>query len=161
MKEMERIAELLERADSGDAWHGDSLAAILADVATGEAAARPIPDAHSIWELVLHIAVWQRVVTKRLGGEAWEPTPAEDWPAETMTGDAAWRQAGHALGATRAALKAALLSFDERRLGETVPGKSYSFHVMAHGIIQHDLYHAGQIALLKRAVRSAPSGVVG
>jgi hypothetical protein len=134
----------------------------LSDVATGEATTKPIPDAHSIWEIVLHIAVWEGVVTGRLEGNAKEPaTPEDDWPPIAMPGgDGAWRQAVDALSTSRAALKRALLAFDESRLGETVPGKNYSFYVMAHGIVQHDLYHAGQIALLKRASRSAATGAV-
>jgi uncharacterized damage-inducible protein DinB len=151
---MERIVDLLDRAGSGNAWHGPSIAEILKDVATGEAAAKPIESAHSIWEIVLHIAVWERVVTTRLGGGELEPTAEEDWPAVGMTGDGAWRQAIAALTESRAGLRAALLSFDEARLDDAVRGKGYSFYVMAHGIVQHDLYHAGQLALLKRAARS-------
>jgi hypothetical protein len=161
MNEMQRIADLLDRAGHGDAWHGPSLQEILSDVATGEATMKPIPDAHSIWEIVLHIAVWEGVVTGRLEGNAKEPTkPEEDWPPIAMPGDGAWRQAVAALSESRAKLKRALLAFSETRLGETVPGKNYSFYVMAHGIVQHDLYHAGQIALLKRASRSASTSTV-
>jgi len=161
MKEMQRIADQLDRAGQGNAWHGPSLGEILGDIETGEATMRPIPDAHSIWEIVLHIAVWEGVVAGRFEGDPREPTtPEEDWPPIAMPGDGAWRQAVDALTASRARLRRALLAFDESRLGETVPGKDYPFYVMAHGIVQHDLYHGGQIALLKRAVRSASTGAL-
>ena len=151
MDELKRISDLLDRAGHGDAWHGPSVDATLAGVTAAQAAARPIADGHSIWELVLHIAVWERVVTRRFGGEELEPTSAEDWPPVTRTTDDAWRRAVADLRKARGELRAAMLAFDGRRLDATVQGKNYSFYVMAHGIVQHDLYHAGQIALLKKA----------
>ena len=151
MDELKRIADLLDRAGHGDAWHGPSVDATLVDVTAAQAAARPIADGHSIWELVLHIAVWERVVMRRFGGEELEPTSAEDWPPVTKTTDDGWRRALADLRKARSELRAALLAFDSRRLGDTVQGKNYSFYVMAHGIVQHDLYHTGQIALLKKA----------
>ena len=115
------------------------------------AASRPFPEGHNIWEIALHIAVWERVVLRRLAGERVEPTSAEDWPPMTRTTEDAWRRVVADLRQARSELHAALVAFDDRRLHETVPGRSYSFYVMAHGVVQHDLYHAGQIALLKKA----------
>ena len=151
MNELTRIADLLDRAGHGDAWHGPSVDATLAGVTAAQAVARPIADGHSIWELVLHIAVWDRVVTRRFAGEELEPTGAEDWPPVTKTTDDAWRRAVANLRKARGELRASMLAFDGGRLGDTVQGKNYSFYVMAHGIVQHDLYHGGQIALLKKA----------
>ena len=151
MEELQRIADLLDRAGHGDAWHGPSVDATLAGVTAAQAAARPLADGHTIWELVLHIAVWERVVTRRFAGEKLEPTSAEDWPPVTKTTDDAWRRAVADLRKARGELRAAMLAFDPRRLDDTVQGKNYSFYVMAHGVVQHDLYHAGQIALLKKA----------
>jgi hypothetical protein len=147
---MKHIADLLDRVGHGDAWHGSSVDAILDGVTARQAVVRPLTEAHTIWELVLHIAVWSRVVARRLGGTQIDPTPAEDWPSLSETTEDAWRAAVEDLRRAREELRAALLAFDGHRLDETVPGKTYSFYVMAHGIIQHDLYHAGQIALLKK-----------
>ncbi len=72
MSEASRIADQLRRAFDGDAWHGDSVLEILNGVTAAQAAARPITHAHSIWELVLHIAAWDGVVLRRLGGAAVE-----------------------------------------------------------------------------------------
>ena len=149
--EMTRIADLLDRAGDGDAWHGPSLATLLRDVSGKRAAAHPIRGAHSIWELVRHIAVWERVVARRLGGERVEPTTEEDWPDVPAPTEGAWQRDLDGLQQTRSELRRALVAFDERRLSELVPGRNHSFYVMAHGVVQHDLYHAGQIALLKRA----------
>ena len=153
MNESTRIADLLDRAGHGDAWHGPPVDATLTGVTAEQAAARPLPGGHGIWELTLHIAVWDRIVARRLGGKAYEPSAAEDWPAVTETTEHAWRRAVANVRQARAELRAALLAFDDQRLHDTVPGKTYSFYVMAHGIVQHDLYHAGQIALLKKAHR--------
>jgi uncharacterized damage-inducible protein DinB len=150
MDEIKRIVDLLDRAGSGDAWHGPPVDATLAGVTARQAAARPVPGAHSIWELALHIAVWDRVVMRRLTGERYEPTSAEDWPVGGTTDDG-WQRTLADVRAARAELRAAILAFDGAHLAETVPGKGYSFYVMLHGVVQHDLYHAGQIALLKKA----------
>jgi uncharacterized damage-inducible protein DinB len=149
--ELRRIVDLLERAGSGDAWHGPSIDATLASVTAQQAAERPLAHGHTIWELVLHIAVWERTVARRLAGEEIEPTPAEDWPLMPAPTETAWRSALADLRRARSELREAMLAFDESRLGAIVQGKSYPFYVMLHGIVQHDLYHAGQIAVLRKA----------
>lgn len=153
MHELMRIADLLDRAGHGDAWHGPPVDSTLAGITAEQASARPVAGGHSIWEIALHIAVWDRVVTRRLTGQSFEPSAAQDWPAVTDTSDRAWRSAVGDLRQARSELRSALLAFDPDRLDDTVPGKTYSFYVMAHGIVQHDLYHAGQIALLRKAVK--------
>lgn len=80
MTEASRIADQLNRAFSGDAWHGDSLLEVLEGVGADRAAARPVPDAHSIWELVLHITAWDRAVLRRFDGTAVELADAENFP---------------------------------------------------------------------------------
>jgi uncharacterized damage-inducible protein DinB len=92
MYETTRIADQLHRAFTGDAWHGDSLLEILNGVTAAQAAARPIPHAHSIWELVLHIAAWDGAVLRRLGGVALELSDAENFPSMPDMSDTAWRK---------------------------------------------------------------------
>ena len=151
--ELARIADLLDRAGGGDAWHGPSVAAVFSTLTASQASQRPVAGAHTIWELAMHIAVWERVVARRLGGEVVEPTPAEDWPQPgAPADDDAWERTLVDLREARGTLRAALLAFDERRLDDTVPGRDHSFYVMIHGVIQHDLYHAGQVALLRKAL---------
>ena len=151
--ERERIADLLDRAGGGDAWHGPSVATVFSTLTAAQAARRPIAGAHSIWELALHIAVWNRVVARRLAGETVEPSPSEDWPSPDADADGeAWERTLADLRAARATLRAAILAFDERRLEDIVPGRDHTFYVMIHGVIQHDLYHAGQVALLRKAL---------
>jgi uncharacterized damage-inducible protein DinB len=152
MTEIERIADQLDRAYDGSAWHGDPLLAILDGVDAGKARRRPLADAHSIWELALHIAAWEQVVMRRLRGEmVRELPPGQDWEVISDTGDGAWAEARSRLEERHGELRGAILSFPAARLDERVPGQEYSFYVMLHGVVQHTLYHAGQMALLKKA----------
>jgi uncharacterized damage-inducible protein DinB len=152
MSEIRRIADQLRRAFEGDAWHGPAVREVLADVTAARAAAKPLSSAHSIWELVLHIVAWEGVVRRRLQGEVIADLPAaQDWPPVQDAGEAAWRKAIQDLEQTNRDLRGAIARLDETRLGDKVPGKDQSVYLMLHGIIQHDLYHAGQIALLRKA----------
>jgi uncharacterized damage-inducible protein DinB len=151
MDEIKRIDEQLRRAFEGQAWHGPSLRELLADVTAEQAAARPVPGAHSIWEIVRHIAAWHEGVRRRLEGEHVELSAAEDWPPAAGTPAAAWQDALAVLERTHTELRRTMSRLTDARLQEIVIGTDYSVEVMLHGLIQHDLYHAGQIALLKKA----------
>jgi uncharacterized damage-inducible protein DinB len=151
--EATRIADQLRRAFDGEAWHGDSLFQILEGVTASHAAARPMQNAHTIWELVLHIAAWDGAVLRRLGGASVELSDAENFPAVTDTGEAAWRKALSDTRLTHEGLITTVAALPDSRLNETVPGKEgahYTFYYMLQGVVQHELYHAGQIALLKK-----------
>src|SRR3954466_12471277 len=152
MNELGRIADQLKRAYEGPAWSGPSLLDVLNDVTAAEAAAKPIPDAHSIWEIVHHIRAWEDVVSRRLQGEPFrEYSGTEDWPAVVETTEAAWRAALDGLKTSNHNLRQVINGFEQMRLSGLVPGSDYSFYVLVHGAVQHDLYHAGQIGLLKKA----------
>ncbi len=152
MTEIERIADQLRRAHEGEAWHGPALNEILDGVTAEAAARRPIASAHSIWEIVLHVGVWESVVRRRLSGEVTGDLPPEqDWPAVGEASEAAWKQALATLGRSYAELQKAVTRLADRQLAETVPGPGYTVYYMLHGTVQHALYHAGQIALLKKA----------
>ncbi len=154
MPESERISEQLRRALRGEAWHGPSLGEILNGVTAEEAAARPVPAAHSIWELALHIAAWGEIVLRRIGGEpVMDVPPEEDWPAIGEKGEEAWRRAVERLVRGHEELVEVIAQLPDARLEEGVPGHDYSLYVLLHGQVQHLLYHAGQMAILKKAVR--------
>ena len=153
MSEATRIADQLRRAFAGEAWHGDSVFEILEGVTAAQAAARPIASAHTIWELVLHIAAWDNAVQRRLGGIAVELSDAENFPAITDASETAWRKALADVRRVHEQLVEAVSVLPNSRLDEKVPGKEgahYTFYYMLHGVVQHELYHAGQIALLKK-----------
>lgn len=150
--EAERIIDQLERSFEGDAWHGSSLSEILCCITVEQAASRPIPDAHSIWEIVLHTSVWQRTVRQRLQGTPIVSLPDhEDWPPVDDTSPGAWSAAVAELRSEYEKLREEAEKWRGRDLEERTEGQRYTVYEMLHGVIQHNLYHAGQIALLKKA----------
>ena len=152
MSETARIADQLRRAFSGKAWHGDSLLKILDGVTAAQAAAHPIANAYSIWELVLHIAAWDGAVCRRLAGKALTLSSKQNFPPVSDTSKTAWRQTLEHVRQVHDELVDAVASFPGSRLGDRVPGKGHDICHMLHGVAQHELYHAGQIALLKKMV---------
>lgn len=151
MSEINRILDQLKRAYEGEAWHGPSVKEALAGVTAAKAAAKPLPNAHSIWEIVLHIAFWENGLRRRLAGEVFKASLQDEWPAVTDTSEPAWQNTLATLDLGQHELRHAVARLAEARLNDLVPGEHYSIYFMLHGVIQHDLYHAGQIALLKKA----------
>jgi uncharacterized damage-inducible protein DinB len=152
ISEAEKIADQLERAFEGDAWHGPSLSEILTDVSAEEASNHPIPAAHSIWEIVLHAAAWQRAVRERLRGRPLTSLPdEEDWPPIEEPTEEAWTEAVQTLRAEYSELRQAILQCRDCDLVELTTSPRYTAYQELHGVIQHILYHAGQIVMLKKA----------
>ena len=150
MSEVTRISEQLRRSFEGEAWHGSAVLELLDGVTAVQAARKLIPNAHSIWELVLHMTTWKEAVRRKLGGETVKVTPERDWPARGSSEPTAWDEAVAELKEAHAALSAAVASLDDRMLDEIPAGERLNRYVLIHGVIQHDLYHAGQIGLLKK-----------
>jgi uncharacterized damage-inducible protein DinB len=146
-----RIADQLRRAFEGSAWHGPALLELLEDVDAATAAAHPVPNVHSIWELVLHIAAWDGAGSRRLEGHKCQLKGDKNFPPAPTPTEAEWRKAVALAKRTHDSLVSTVASLSDKRLHEIVPGKQYDFYHMLHGIAQHELYHAGQIALLKKA----------
>jgi uncharacterized damage-inducible protein DinB len=153
MTESFRIADQIRRAFEGDAWHGDSVLELVDGVNARTASAKPIQGAHSIWELFLHIAAWDDAVLRRAGGTPVQLSDEQNFPDVTDTSEAAWRGAIESVKRTHNELVKVVAAFPDARLQDQVPGKTESYHnffYMFSGIVQHELYHAGQIALLKK-----------
>lgn len=152
MTEIARIADQLRRSHEGDAWHGPSLEEILKGVDALAALRRPIAGSHNIWEITQHIAVWESVALRRLSGEvARNVKPEQDWPPVSDTTESAWQKALSELRSGHAKLQDRIARLSDRQLGEPVPEMGYNVYVLLHGVVQHALYHAGQIAILKKA----------
>ncbi|HKH43429.1 MAG TPA: DinB family protein [Thermoanaerobaculia bacterium] len=127
---------------------------LLADVDASRAAARPLPGAHSIWELVQHMTVWLETVRRRLEeNRAIEPAPEVNWALVPDPSEEAWRRTVERHRRAAEDLRRLTTSLQDSRLEQGVAGKDYDAYVMLHGIVQHELYHAGQIALLKKVLR--------
>jgi hypothetical protein len=149
-----RIADQLRRAFRGDPWHGPPLSDLLSGVSAEQSRLRPLASAHTIHELVLHIDIYVRVALEATRGN---PMPGlfgteQDWPA-AGTGDEAWDAALKQLFERAESLAQRIEGFVDWHLQETVPGRDYDFYYLFHGVVQHSLYHGGQIAMLKRALQ--------
>ena len=153
MDDRARIVDQLQRVLEGGAWHGPAVLELLDGVTAAQAHTHPIPGAHSIWELVLHLASTYRLVLRRVQGDARNLSREEDWPEAPEPTDANWRDAIDALRALNAEARRAVAALDASRLDEPLVAEPpYSAWVQFVGLTQHDLYHGGQIALLKRAL---------
>jgi uncharacterized damage-inducible protein DinB len=151
MTEAGRVAEQLRNAFEGEAWHGPAVLELLADVDAATAAAHPLPEVHSIWELVLHIAAWDDAVNRRIVlKRALQLNDAENFPVVRDKCAAAWIKAIAQVKRTHAELLRTVTALPDQRLTERVPGKKYDIRFMLEGVAQHELYHAGQIAILKK-----------
>lgn len=161
MRSVEQLADLVERVVEGDPWHGSNVMALLEGLSPAHAAARVVPGAHSIWELVLHMTGWTREVQARLAGAAAGDPAAGDWPAVKEVSPDAWAAAVAALVESHRALAAALRATDDALLARPVvdrrdpaAGTGLSHYLTLHGLVHHTTYHAGQIALLRRAIEA-------
>ena len=144
----------MKQALAGDAWHGPSLNELLDGVTSEEAAQRPIPSAHNIWELVLHITSWANITRRRLTGGRAEPEEGEDWPLAGNFSEKNWESARAALAESHERLREVVARLSDDELAAKVPKGERSVANMLHGLTQHDAYHGGQIALLKKALSS-------
>jgi uncharacterized damage-inducible protein DinB len=156
---LDSLRDELRRSLHGPAWHGPALLEALSDVSPREAQARPLAGAHSIAELAFHTLAWMEEVTRRLDGSAPSLPARGDWP----TDDAALPtvEAVRLLRLAGESLDRALAAFPPARLAEIVggaerdapTGSGVTYAIMLHGLAQHNAYHGGQIAMLKKALR--------
>lgn len=143
--EIQKITDILRHTFEKNAWHGPAVLEALEGV-SGDVVFRKLGDSHSIIELVAHMTAWRNYVTEKLKGNASFELSDEqnfpevkDWPA-VLAG----------LHKSQTDLIAALQQTPDEKLREIVPGREFKFFTMLHGIIHHDLYHTGQIVLLKK-----------
>ncbi len=153
MTEIQRIRDQFQRGWDGEAWHGTPLWTMLRDVSASEAHARPIAGAHTIAEIVQHLLYWRGATVERVSGKLVSPGHDEQWPAVHDASEAAWQEALALLESRQQALMHTLEKLSDEQLNQPIAGRDYNVYIQLHGTLQHDLYHAGQIALLKRAVR--------
>jgi len=149
MRAIERILDQLNRAWGGPSWTGVDIRPLLDGVTDAQARAHPLPNVHSIIELVAHMCVWMDVVSIRLTGIAKELTSEEDWQDVTQL---PWADALEDLENAESRLSDAVARLSVDDLDRIVAGREYTTYVMVHSVIQHNLYHAGQIAILKKVL---------
>jgi len=151
------LLEVLEQAYSVRGWHGTTLKGALRGVTASQALRRPAPGRHSIWELVLHTAYWKYAVRRRLSGARRGAFPRDpsNWPHPPARPDAkAWAADRALLDAEHRELLAVVRTLGSRRLEQRGAKKEWRNVEMIHGVAAHDLYHTGQIQLIKRLIRA-------
>ena len=150
MTEVERILDQYDRAMNGDAWHGDPVWKILDGISADQAARRAAADAHTIWELVAHMTFWETQVYRRINNLPDRPTEELNFPIMPEATEENWNSTLAEFRLSNAQLRQSLSQLDAARLDETPPGRDKTIYVEVHGIIQHHIYHAGQIAILRK-----------
>ncbi|HSB70112.1 MAG TPA: DinB family protein [Candidatus Methylomirabilis sp.] len=156
------IGLLLRMLDEGyekKAWHGPNLRGSVRGLDVQEAAWRPAPARHNIWEIVVHAAYWKYIVLRRLRGERKGsfPLTGSNWFVRPVSPTPqAWRGDLALLGDMHRQMRAAVAALGSRDLQAIPPGSKVSNLTLISGIAAHDVYHAGQIQLLKRLARTGP-----
>lgn len=154
-----RLADQLERAFRGGAWHGPAVAEALAGVDARIAARRPLAGAHTIREIVGHVSSWIEVCRARIEDDAMEevsaeedwPTPAPDQEPGGEPSEEAWRRELALMEERHRRLHAVVAGLDDARLDDPVPGSDPTVRGLIFGVLQHHAYHGGQIVLLRKA----------
>ncbi len=153
--EVQQLLAITDSAYDRKSWHGTSLRGSIRGVLPRQAAWRPAPGRHNIWELVVHAAYWKYIGLRRLSGarRGSFPLDGSNWldRGDQVT-DTAWRADVALLGRTHRALREAVAELSPRDLARTPAGSKVSNFTLLSGVAAHDLYHAGQIQLLKRLV---------
>ena len=148
------LLRLLKEAYAGPAWHGPSLKTAIRGLAAPAAARRAAPGRNTPWELVVHCAYSRHVMVGRLTGERGErfphPVPRHWWPAPGGTSAAAWAADRRLLDETHERLLAVVASLPAARLAARRPGKKMTLGAEVAGVALHDVYHAGQIVLMRK-----------
>ena len=148
MTRTEKLVAQIKANFSGEPWHGPSVRAVLDGIDAKKSVARPIRDAHSIAELLAHITAWNEIVGRRVAGENPAVTAEMDYPDVS---NAKWGDLVKRLEAAHARLVEIVGRFSDDDLQRKVPGKEHSVATELHGLMDHNTYHAGQIAILKKA----------
>ncbi|WP_373513074.1 DinB family protein [Persicitalea sp.] len=158
-EELLRIIDLLnDTYESEEAWHGSSVVEILRDVTPKLADNRLSPKTHTIAELVYHITTWRIFAVRKLQGdkEFDIKTKEKNWKIFPMVDALEWETLQMELSLSQEELVSELEKrTDDEFLEKIVPGRNYSFYTLLHGLVNHDLYHAGQIALIKKGLGQA------
>lgn len=155
-KDIALLLQVFDQAFDHRAWHGTPLWGSIRGVTWREALWRPRPRRHNIWELVLHTAYWKYIVRRRLVRDPALSFPREgsNWfPVPPQPDDKAWKRDVALLKREHQLLRAAIARFPASRLGAKGWRSSWTNAAHMYGIASHDLYHAGQIQLIKRLMR--------
>ena len=149
MRPTERLLDQLNRSFGGEAWHGPALRNLLDGVTDEQAKSHPVRGAHSILELVVHVGNWNDAIARRIEGTVVESSEVDDWADVSKI---AWKAAVEKLERAQSRLSDAVARLGTEELEQPVAGTKRSKFSEIAGVLQHAVYHSGQIALLKKAL---------
>jgi uncharacterized damage-inducible protein DinB len=152
MSDIQRILDHYDDLLNGEPWHDDALWRILEGISVEEAKARPIPNAHTIWEIVMHMIFWEGVATQRLAGLRAGLVEELNFPAMPEATEQNWHKTLDEFRASNGNFRQSLARLDPGKLNQLTAAGKRSYYGEAHGIMEHHVYHLGQIALLKKAM---------
>jgi uncharacterized damage-inducible protein DinB len=151
------LLDALDEAYDRRSWHGTNLRGSIRGLTRAVASWRPSAGRHNIWELVVHAAYWKYAVRRRLTGDKRGSFPLRGsnwWTRPEDDSDAAWKRDIMLLASEHVALREAVAALEPTTLTRKAPGSSFTYAALVRGAAAHDLYHAGQIQLLKRLASS-------
>jgi uncharacterized damage-inducible protein DinB len=159
MTTSEKLSRELQNVLSGDPWYGNSVYSIIEQVSFETAFEKPPGAAHNIAEIVLHMLSWTEEALDRMNGLTSGMPTSGDWPATGLPDEQKWQNYVNDLKLVNVNLLAAIRDFPEERWGAPMndqldldDGSGWSYEENVNGLIQHHIYHSGQIALLTRII---------
>lgn len=150
MSEAKRFHNELKSIYYANAWHGPALKEVLDGITATKAIAKPIANGHSIWEVVLHIIGWNEVFLAALAGKNLNEPEQGDFPPINDASEEAWQKLLAELEQNYEKMLDLVLNLADEQLDQKVVGKDYNLRLMLRGTINHNIYHTGQLALLKK-----------
>ena len=150
MRQTQRIADSYRDATVKGAWYGPSLAELLAQISPELATTPRVPGSHSISELLQHLLLWNERIRKTSDTNSLPPWEAEkDWAEPPIP----WNELGSRWSQSRELLEEKIRNFPIQDLAKQVPGRNYSYETLFHGVVEHTIYHSGQIAMVMSMLR--------
>ncbi len=150
MSGIKRILDHYDGVLNGEPWHGDAVWQVLDSISPQEAAARPIPSVHTIWEIVMHMTFWENVAAQRLAGLRAGLVEELNFPPMPAATDENWRKTLDQFRDSNRIFRQALAKLGANKLDELTAAGKRTFYGETHGILEHHAYHLGQIGLLKK-----------
>ncbi|MBS1680105.1 MAG: DinB family protein [Bacteroidetes bacterium] len=153
-EEIKRIYKNIAAVYDGQPWYGDNMVKMLSDVSADAAANRPHKLNHSIAEIVCHITAWRQFVIEKIKGNAeYEVWDTElNWRNIKSLNEPEWKSIKDSLQSCQTEFLQQVEKLSEAQLSAPVTGRKYNFRLMLQGIVQHDIYHLGQISMIKKLV---------
>jgi uncharacterized damage-inducible protein DinB len=153
----EILAKQIRGACVGPSGYGVTLIDSLQGITAELALEKPRGTSHNIWELLLHIVNWEEIDTRRLSGEhiKWERDTEMDWPPLSDRTETAWKELLARVDGSNAKFAETVSKLTDTELAASTPGRKDTRHQMILGMLQHSVYHAGQIVILKKLVAAA------